>query len=64
MDIHGRPVDMYGKPKVYNTLPQQMPIYDPYNLAGSPRTNYPQQSVYGQQYTSGAQQQSGQQGYY
>lgn len=51
VDIHGRPIDRYGKPIVYQNI-QGPPIYDPYNLGGSPRNGYPYQSQYGRQYTT------------
>ena len=53
VDIHGRPIDRYGNATVYKNQPQ-LPIYDPYNLGGPPKGSYPNQNMYGKQYTSGA----------
>ncbi len=46
MDIHGSPIDRYGRPIVYQNYANP-PIYDPYGLGGVPKNAYPYQTMHG-----------------
>lgn len=53
MDIHGRAVDRYGNPVVYQNY-NGPPIHDPYNL-GMPKGSYPPQAAYRKPHTPNQQ---------